>query len=44
MNGKTTKQDYAAPVSAKQGTIEKVTLGVATGVGEPLAGFHIKVD
>jgi len=43
MNGKTTKQEYTAPVTAKHGVL-KTTLGVATGVGEPLAGFHIKTD
>jgi len=40
MSGKTTKQEYAAPVSAKQGTIASLTLGIAGLFGEPLAGFH----
>jgi hypothetical protein len=44
MNGKTTKQEYAAPVNAKQSSVVKATLGVPGFAGEPLAGFHNKTD
>ena len=44
MNGKTKKQEYAAPISAEKGSIAALTLGVPGLFGEPVAGFHLKTD
>ncbi|HWZ59324.1 MAG TPA: hypothetical protein VNW46_10130 [Gemmatimonadaceae bacterium] len=41
MQNVATKKMYMVPVVAGQGTVEKTTLGVPSGVGETTHGFII---
>jgi hypothetical protein len=42
MYGKSIKQGYVAPQSAKQAKVTRETLGFADFAGEPAAGLHLE--
>jgi hypothetical protein len=44
MNGKTTKQGYAAPIIAKQASAVAMTQGTPGWAGEAVGGFHISTE